>query len=232
MLTSTDGLTGLSNRRSFDKALTGELARCARDHPPLVLLLVDVDHFNSYNDGYGHQERDDCLKRLSQLLRGMARRTRRRRRTLRRRGVRRNPAEHLGGGRAAIRRAPAHFGRSYPPLPQCLRRRHRQHRTGPRDQRCRYPKHPGERRHSSLFRQSERPQSRQGLHWIDASHGRAPLRCLIAAITARVMSISSAATYLSAHTLRPSPMQYPRVRASLRHHCRRTTRKAYGRQRA
>jgi PleD family two-component response regulator len=44
MLTSTDGLTGLSNRRSFDKALTGELARCARDHPPLVLLLVDVDH--------------------------------------------------------------------------------------------------------------------------------------------------------------------------------------------
>ena len=73
MLTSTDGLTGLSNRRSFDKALTGELARCARDHPPLVLLLVDVDHFNSYNDGYGHQERDDCLKRLSHLLRGMAR---------------------------------------------------------------------------------------------------------------------------------------------------------------
>ena len=41
--------------------------------------------------------------------------TRRRRRTLRRRGVRRNPAEHLGGGRAAIRRAPAHFGRSLIP---------------------------------------------------------------------------------------------------------------------
>jgi diguanylate cyclase (GGDEF)-like protein len=227
MLTSTDGLTGLSNRRSFDKALTGELGRCARDHPPLVLLLVDVDHFNSYNDGYGHQERDDCLKRLSHLLRGMARRLG-------------DVAARCGGEEFAVilpstsaegeQQFAEHPRTSVAATPHCrsafgavtvsigLARR--------------YPKHPGERRHSSLFRQSERPQSRQGLHWIDASHGREPLRCLIAAITARVMSISSAATYLSAHTLRPSPMQYPRVRASLRHHCRRTTRKAYGRQRA
>jgi diguanylate cyclase (GGDEF)-like protein/PAS domain S-box-containing protein len=74
MLASTDGLTGLSNRRSFDKALVRELARCARDGLPLALLLVDVDHFKSYNDSYGHQEGDECLKRLSHLLRGMARR--------------------------------------------------------------------------------------------------------------------------------------------------------------
>jgi diguanylate cyclase (GGDEF)-like protein/PAS domain S-box-containing protein len=74
MLASTDGLTGLANRRSFDKALTRELARCARDGLPLALLLVDVDHFKSYNDSYGHQEGDECLKRLSHLLRGMARR--------------------------------------------------------------------------------------------------------------------------------------------------------------
>ncbi len=37
-------------------------------------MLVDVDHFKSYNDSYGHQEGDECLKRLSHLLRGMARR--------------------------------------------------------------------------------------------------------------------------------------------------------------
>ncbi len=73
-LASTDGLTGLANRRSFDKALTRELARCARDGLPLALLLVDVDHFKSYNDSYGHQEGDECLKRLSHILRGMARR--------------------------------------------------------------------------------------------------------------------------------------------------------------
>jgi diguanylate cyclase (GGDEF)-like protein len=64
----------LPNRRSFDKALTRELTRCARDGLPLALLLVDVDHFKSYNDSYGHQEGDECLKRLSHLLRGMARR--------------------------------------------------------------------------------------------------------------------------------------------------------------
>ena len=74
MLASTDGLTGLANRRSFDKVLARELARCARDGLPLALLLVDVDHFKSYNDSYGHQEGDECLKRLSHLLRGMARR--------------------------------------------------------------------------------------------------------------------------------------------------------------
>ena len=74
MLASTDGLTGLANRRSFDKTLARELARCAREGLSLALLLVDVDHFKSYNDSYGHQEGDECLKRLSHLLRGMARR--------------------------------------------------------------------------------------------------------------------------------------------------------------
>jgi diguanylate cyclase (GGDEF)-like protein/PAS domain S-box-containing protein len=74
MLASTDGLTGLANRRSFDKSLTRELARCGRDGLPLALLLVDVDHFKRYNDSYGHQEGDECLKRLSHLLRSMARR--------------------------------------------------------------------------------------------------------------------------------------------------------------
>jgi diguanylate cyclase (GGDEF)-like protein/PAS domain S-box-containing protein len=74
LLASTDGLTGLANRRAFDKALLRETARCARDALPIVLLLIDVDCFKSYNDSYGHQEGDECLKRVSHLLRNLARR--------------------------------------------------------------------------------------------------------------------------------------------------------------
>ena len=55
-LASTDGLTGLDNRRSFDRALAREQARCAREGLPLSLLLMDVDHFKNFNDTFGHQD--------------------------------------------------------------------------------------------------------------------------------------------------------------------------------
>jgi diguanylate cyclase (GGDEF)-like protein/PAS domain S-box-containing protein len=74
LLATTDGLTALHNRRSFDNALEKECARCAREGDPLALLLIDVDHFKSYNDTYGHQAGDDCLKRLSRKLADQARR--------------------------------------------------------------------------------------------------------------------------------------------------------------
>lgn len=65
---TTDGLTGVGNRRLFDQALQLEWQRSARAGQPLALLMVDIDHFKQYNDHYGHVAGDDCLRRVSQLL--------------------------------------------------------------------------------------------------------------------------------------------------------------------
>lgn len=67
-LATTDGLTGVSNRRHFDELLLREWQRCARSATPLSLLMVDVDHFKRYNDHYGHPAGDSCLKALVQVL--------------------------------------------------------------------------------------------------------------------------------------------------------------------
>ncbi|MGQ4273558.1 sensor domain-containing diguanylate cyclase [Terrihabitans sp. B22-R8] len=64
-LAATDGLTGLSNRRTFDERLTAEWARAARDGSVLSLLLLDVDHFKAFNDRYGHQQGDDALRAVA-----------------------------------------------------------------------------------------------------------------------------------------------------------------------
>jgi diguanylate cyclase (GGDEF)-like protein len=68
-LATSDGLTGLANRRSFDQALAIEWARARRTRSPISLLLVDVDHFKSYNDVYGHQQGDDCLRTIASAIR-------------------------------------------------------------------------------------------------------------------------------------------------------------------
>lgn len=67
-LASEDFLTGLPNRRRFDEALLQEKARARRESRPLSLLMVDVDHFKVFNDHYGHQAGDDCLRRIALLL--------------------------------------------------------------------------------------------------------------------------------------------------------------------
>lgn len=64
-LATKDGLTGIANRRSFDEALLAEWHRGQRDQAQLALLLVDVDHFKRYNDTYGHQKGDECLKSVA-----------------------------------------------------------------------------------------------------------------------------------------------------------------------
>lgn len=64
----TDALTGAANRRSFDEALQREWQRALRTGQPLSLLLVDVDHFKAYNDFYGHQDGDDCLRKVAEAL--------------------------------------------------------------------------------------------------------------------------------------------------------------------
>lgn len=67
-LARVDGLTGLANRRQFDETLTAEWRRCARSTKPLSLILIDLDHFKLFNDHYGHQAGDSCLKGVSACL--------------------------------------------------------------------------------------------------------------------------------------------------------------------
>ena len=71
-LTLTDGLTGVSNRRAFDEKLHGEWRRCARAQVPMALILVDLDHFKPFNDHYGHQAGDACLRQVGAAMRRAA----------------------------------------------------------------------------------------------------------------------------------------------------------------
>jgi diguanylate cyclase (GGDEF)-like protein/PAS domain S-box-containing protein len=65
ILATTDALTGIANRRCFDDTLTKEWRRAMRNGAPISLLLLDVDRFKAYNDCYGHQAGDRCLKRIA-----------------------------------------------------------------------------------------------------------------------------------------------------------------------
>ena len=67
-LSQLDGLTGLFNRRYFDSALAAEWRRLQRQHLPLGLLMIDVDHFKLYNDTFGHLAGDDALRHISHAL--------------------------------------------------------------------------------------------------------------------------------------------------------------------
>jgi len=65
---ATDSLTGVKNRRAFDRALAEELARAERQDAPVSLLLLDVDHFKAYNDEFGHPAGDSALRDVAGLL--------------------------------------------------------------------------------------------------------------------------------------------------------------------
>ena len=67
-LATTDGLTGLANRRHFDESLIKEWARAKRDGTEISLILIDVDHFKKFNDSYGHPAGDTCLKSLAGIF--------------------------------------------------------------------------------------------------------------------------------------------------------------------
>ena len=69
-----DGLTQLANRRAFDRYLQEQRAVAQRHGRSLALVLMDVDHFKAYNDLYGHQAGDDCLKQVAAALRACCRR--------------------------------------------------------------------------------------------------------------------------------------------------------------
>lgn len=61
-MTKTDGLTGIANRRFFDEYLEQEFRRVQREDKPIALLIIDIDYFKAFNDTYGHQAGDRCLR--------------------------------------------------------------------------------------------------------------------------------------------------------------------------
>ena len=67
-LSNTDGLTGIANRRRFDEIMAQEYARHARSGAKLSLILLDIDHFKSFNDCYGHLSGDECLQQVAQVM--------------------------------------------------------------------------------------------------------------------------------------------------------------------
>ncbi len=73
-LGARDALTGLMNRRSLDEHLLRVWQQAQRDRRTISVMMVDIDHFKSYNDAYGHQAGDTALRSVAQLLEGFARR--------------------------------------------------------------------------------------------------------------------------------------------------------------
>ena len=69
-LSTTDSLTGLANRRSFNEFISREWLREQREQQPFSVIMIDIDHFKKYNDRYGHLEGDVCLQRVAWALQG------------------------------------------------------------------------------------------------------------------------------------------------------------------
>ncbi|MFS2002644.1 diguanylate cyclase [Duganella sp. CT11-25] len=67
-LSTTDALTGVANRRQFDDTLAREWGRAQRSGEPLALAMIDVDCFKLYNDNYGHQAGDACLREVARVI--------------------------------------------------------------------------------------------------------------------------------------------------------------------
>lgn len=68
-ISSLDGLTGVANRRYFDETISVEWRRARRHSNSLAVLMFDIDHFRLYNDAYGHQAGDECLRRIATAIR-------------------------------------------------------------------------------------------------------------------------------------------------------------------
>jgi diguanylate cyclase (GGDEF)-like protein len=73
-LSFLDGLTGVPNRRYFDEYLNREWLRSRRDEQKLTLMMADIDLFKKFNDNYGHQAGDDCLRQVATGLQECLRR--------------------------------------------------------------------------------------------------------------------------------------------------------------
>lgn len=67
-LAERDGLTGLYNRRAYESYMERIWRQSRREESQLTVMLIDIDHFKSYNDLYGHQAGDDALKRVAEVI--------------------------------------------------------------------------------------------------------------------------------------------------------------------
>ncbi len=67
-LSASDGLTGIANRRFFDEFISREWRRARRSEKEIAILMCDVDHFKRYNDTYGHQAGDECLRQVATAI--------------------------------------------------------------------------------------------------------------------------------------------------------------------
>lgn len=63
-----DGLTGVANRRYFDRMIQQEWSRALREQTQISIIMIDVDYFKKYNDAYGHQQGDFCLQQVAIAL--------------------------------------------------------------------------------------------------------------------------------------------------------------------
>lgn len=73
-LSSNDALTGIANRRKYNELIEREWQRAKRNTSSLSVIIIDIDHFKAYNDFYGHQSGDECLRRVAQILSGALKR--------------------------------------------------------------------------------------------------------------------------------------------------------------
>jgi diguanylate cyclase (GGDEF)-like protein len=69
ILSVTDSLTGLYNRKHLMESLTGEIGRASRYERPFALLIIDIDHFKKFNDTYGHLAGDEVLRKMGEVFR-------------------------------------------------------------------------------------------------------------------------------------------------------------------
>ena len=73
LISKTDELTGLPNRREMNETIANEMGRSARTHKPFCFIFIDIDHFKNINDTYGHACGDIILKSVAQTIRGLLR---------------------------------------------------------------------------------------------------------------------------------------------------------------
>ncbi|KGK11702.1 GGDEF domain-containing response regulator [Vibrio navarrensis] len=71
LLSTTDSLTGLHNRRRFEEIYSDEWNRALRSNTSVSMIIFDIDHFKMYNDTFGHQQGDECLRMVAEAIRNM-----------------------------------------------------------------------------------------------------------------------------------------------------------------